>query len=74
MFDLNIPGKVRLCESDYTIPGQRIAPPVDTPVGKVGMAIVSIDGGVGLGGGVRLCESDYTIPGQKSEDGYFKFI
>ena len=41
MFDLDIPGKVRLCESDYTIPGTKIAPPVTTPVGKVGMAIVS---------------------------------
>lgn len=39
MFDLDIPGKVRLCESDYTVPGPRIAPPVATPVGKVGMAI-----------------------------------
>ena len=43
MFDLDIPGKVRLCESDYTIPGERIVPPVATPVGKVGMAIVSSD-------------------------------
>lgn len=39
MFDLDIPGKVRLCESDYTIPGSKITPPVATPVGKVGMAI-----------------------------------
>ncbi|KAH3819755.1 hypothetical protein DPMN_121499 [Dreissena polymorpha] len=39
MFNLDIPGKIRLCESDYTIPGDRITPPVDTPIGKVGMGI-----------------------------------
>ena len=42
LFDLDIKGKVRLCESDYTIPGPRMEPPVDTPVGKVGLAIVSL--------------------------------
>lgn len=41
MFDLDIPGKIRLCESDYTIPGNGITPPVSTPVGKVGLGIVS---------------------------------
>ncbi|KAJ8302149.1 hypothetical protein KUTeg_021136 [Tegillarca granosa] len=41
LFDLDIKGKVRLCESDYTVPGDRIVPPVTTPVGKVGLAIVS---------------------------------
>ena len=40
MFDLDIPGKVRLCESDYTIPGSKIVPPVDTPIGKVALGIV----------------------------------
>lgn len=39
LFDLDIKGKVRLCESDYTVPGDRIVPPVTTPVGKVGLAI-----------------------------------
>ncbi|WAR25084.1 NFT1-like protein [Mya arenaria] len=39
MFDLDIPGKIRLCESDYTITGDRICPPVDTPAGRVGMGI-----------------------------------
>jgi len=40
MFDLDIPGKIRLCESDYTIPGSKIVPPVDTPIGKVALGIV----------------------------------
>lgn len=39
LFDVDIPGKVRLKESDYVDPGQIIAPPVDTPVGKVGLGI-----------------------------------
>lgn len=42
MFDLDIPGKIRLCESDYTVPGCRITPPVESPVGKVGLGIASI--------------------------------
>jgi hypothetical protein len=28
-------------ESDYVLPGERIVAPVETPVGKVGLAIVS---------------------------------
>ena len=43
MFDLDIPGKIRLCESDYTIPGNCISTPVETPVGNVGMGIVSYE-------------------------------
>lgn len=39
LFDLDIPGKIRLCESDYTIPGETMVPPVVTPVGKVGLSI-----------------------------------
>lgn len=39
MFDLDIPGKVRLCESDYTVPGNKITPPIETPVGKIGLGI-----------------------------------
>lgn len=39
LFDLDIPGKIRLCESDYTVPGSRIVPPVNTPAGKVGLSI-----------------------------------
>ena len=41
LFDVSIPGKINLRETDYTIPGQTIQPPVTTPVGNVGMAIVS---------------------------------
>ncbi|CAL1531037.1 unnamed protein product [Lymnaea stagnalis] len=38
LFDLDIGGKIRLCESDYVIPGSKIVPPVDTPVGRIGLA------------------------------------
>jgi predicted amidohydrolase len=41
MFDLDIPGKIRLCESDYTIPGNQITPPIESPVGKIALGIVS---------------------------------
>ncbi|XP_041350404.1 nitrilase and fragile histidine triad fusion protein NitFhit-like isoform X2 [Gigantopelta aegis] len=37
LFDLDIAGKVRLCESDYTVPGKAITPPVETPVGNIGL-------------------------------------
>jgi len=44
MFDVDIPEKnTRIMESDYVIPGERIVPPVETPVGKVGLAIVSFN-------------------------------
>lgn len=39
MFDVDLPGRMRLCESDYTIPGSRIVKPVSSPVGKIGMGI-----------------------------------
>ncbi|XP_062585661.1 nitrilase and fragile histidine triad fusion protein NitFhit-like [Saccostrea cucullata] len=39
LFDLDLVGRVRLCESDYTIPGKGVTPPVKTPVGNVGMEI-----------------------------------
>lgn len=46
MFDVDIPEKnTRIMESDYVIPGERIVPPVETPVGKVGLAIVSFNSG-----------------------------
>ena len=41
LFDLDLKGRVRLCESDYTVPGQSIVPPVTTPVGKVALSTVS---------------------------------
>ncbi|BFZ23458.1 hypothetical protein BsWGS_26497 [Bradybaena similaris] len=37
LFDLDIPGKVHLCESDYVLPGKKIVPPVQTPVGRIGL-------------------------------------
>ncbi|XP_021933022.1 nitrilase homolog 1 isoform X2 [Zootermopsis nevadensis] len=40
MFDVDIPEKnTRIMESDYVLPGERIVAPVETPVGKVGLAI-----------------------------------
>lgn len=40
LFDVEIPEKgVRLKESDYATAGKDIVMPVETPVGKVGMAI-----------------------------------
>ena len=41
LFNVDIKGGVRLKETDFTILGKRIARPVDTPVGKVGLSIVS---------------------------------
>ena len=43
LFDLDLQGRVRLCESDYTVPGQSIVPPVATPVGNVALSTVSLD-------------------------------
>lgn len=42
MFDIDVPGGVRLKESDFTIPGQEIIAPVDSPIGKIGLGIVSL--------------------------------
>lgn len=39
LFDVEIPGKFRLKESDYVLPGDEIAEPVASPVGKVGLAV-----------------------------------
>src|SRR6218665_275765 len=41
LFDVEVPGGAVLRESDYIKPGTTIEPPVVTPVGRVGMAIVS---------------------------------
>lgn len=38
LFDLDLKDRVRLCESDYTVPGQAIVPPVTTPVGNVALS------------------------------------
>ncbi|PSN40498.1 Nitrilase and fragile histidine triad fusion protein NitFhit [Blattella germanica] len=40
LFDVDIPEQnVRLMESEFSIPGDEITPPVETPVGKVGLSI-----------------------------------
>lgn len=39
LFNLDIPGVVRLVESEFSNPGDRVNVPVETPVGKVGQAI-----------------------------------
>lgn len=42
LFDIEIPERgIRLKESDYVAGGSGIVDPVPTPVGKVGLAIVS---------------------------------
>jgi predicted amidohydrolase len=42
LFDLNMAEKgIRLMESDYVLPGQMILPPIKTPVGKLGLSVVS---------------------------------
>ncbi|XP_067837645.1 deaminated glutathione amidase-like, partial [Heptranchias perlo] len=39
LFDAELPGRVSMKESRFTIPGDAIEPPVDTPIGKIGLAI-----------------------------------
>ena len=39
LFNLEIPGVVRLLESEFSIAGNRIISPVSTPIGKVGLSI-----------------------------------
>ncbi|KAJ8706315.1 hypothetical protein PYW08_010941 [Mythimna loreyi] len=40
LFDVEIPERnIRLKESDFCVPGSHIVAPVDTPIGKVGLAI-----------------------------------
>ena len=39
LFDTDVPGGVPLYESSYAMAGNTIGPPVETPCGKVGMAI-----------------------------------
>lgn len=41
LFDVDIPGKVKLSESDFTIRGDSIVEPIDTPAGRIGLATVS---------------------------------
>lgn len=39
LFDVSIPGKVNLKESDYVKPGEAMVDPLDTPLGRVGLGI-----------------------------------
>ncbi|XP_068621963.1 nitrilase and fragile histidine triad fusion protein NitFhit [Battus philenor] len=40
LFDVEIPEKnIRLKESDFTTPGSHVVTPVETPIGRIGMAI-----------------------------------
>lgn len=39
MFDVDAPGAVQISESSFVVPGSKIGPPVDSPCGKIGMAI-----------------------------------
>lgn len=39
LFDVSIPGKVNLKESDYVKPGETMAAPIDTPLGSLGLGI-----------------------------------
>ncbi|XP_039574135.1 deaminated glutathione amidase isoform X3 [Passer montanus] len=39
LFDAALPGAPALCESSFTNPGRELLPPIDTPVGKVGLAV-----------------------------------
>ncbi|XP_074385219.1 deaminated glutathione amidase isoform X1 [Zonotrichia albicollis] len=39
LFDAALPGQPALSESSFTNPGRELLPPIDTPVGKVGLAV-----------------------------------
>ncbi|CAG2113042.1 unnamed protein product, partial [Medioppia subpectinata] len=39
LFNLEIPGVVRLVESEFSTAGDRVVPPVPTPVGNIGLGI-----------------------------------
>uniref|UniRef100_A0A0K0DJ02 CN hydrolase domain-containing protein n=1 Tax=Angiostrongylus cantonensis TaxID=6313 RepID=A0A0K0DJ02_ANGCA len=39
LFDIEIPGKVRLMESEFSKKGTKVVPPVETPVGRLGLSI-----------------------------------
>uniref|UniRef100_A0A915IQQ8 CN hydrolase domain-containing protein n=1 Tax=Romanomermis culicivorax TaxID=13658 RepID=A0A915IQQ8_ROMCU len=38
LFDIDIPGKVRVKETDITMPGNAVTPPVSTPCGVLGLS------------------------------------
>lgn len=65
MFDVDIPEKnTRIMESDYVLPGEKIVAPVETPVGKVGLAIVSFSCGVITSVSPNSCHYKPFIPFQ----------
>ncbi|CAI5446284.1 unnamed protein product [Caenorhabditis angaria] len=39
LFDLEIPGKLRLMESEFSKSGDQMIAPIDTPIGKLGLSI-----------------------------------
>ena len=41
LFDIDVKDGPKLKESDVCIPGNQIVPPIHTPVGNIGLAIVS---------------------------------
>ncbi|CAD5116398.1 DgyrCDS5291 [Dimorphilus gyrociliatus] len=41
LFDLDIPGKIKLKETNFTVPGEKLVLPVPSPAGSIGMGIVS---------------------------------
>lgn len=42
LFDIELPAKkIKLKESDYIEKGSSITAPIDTPIGKIGLSIVS---------------------------------
>ena len=58
LFDIDIKGGVTLKESDSFIPGKEMPPVVKTPVGNVGLSIVSLNNKVFLPGNhtaTRMC-------------------
>ena len=42
LFNVDIPGKVRLMESEFSTAGDRTIAPVPTPIGRLGLATVSM--------------------------------
>ena len=43
LFNVDIPGKVRLAESDFTSAGSELSPLIDSPAGQLALGIVSFD-------------------------------
>lgn len=38
LFDVDIPNKFRIFESEFTTAGNRLVSPIDTPIGRLGMS------------------------------------